>query len=81
MDLPLATPELRPRCSETASLCLPVTRSEGCNPSSLLSLTLRNTRVPLAFICVLTCHGTQGSLSSLCNSGYHIESQLLPYPD
>jgi hypothetical protein len=48
VDLPLATPELRPRCPETASLCLPVTRSEGCNPSSLLSLTLRNARVPLA---------------------------------
>jgi hypothetical protein len=50
MDLPLANPELRPWCSETTSLCLPVTKSEGRNPSSLLSLTLRkkNARVPLA---------------------------------
>jgi hypothetical protein len=32
-------------------------------------------------LCVLTCHGTHGSLSSLCNSGYHIESQLLPSSD
>ena len=34
--------------AETVSLYLPVTKSEGCNPSSLLSLTLRNARVPLA---------------------------------
>ena len=31
---------MRPRFSETVSLCLLVTKSEGCNPSSLLSLTL-----------------------------------------
>ena len=45
MNLPLATPELRPRCCETVPLCLPVTRRKGCNPSSLLSFTLHISRV------------------------------------
>jgi hypothetical protein len=31
-------------------------------------------------LCVLTRHGTHGSLSFLCNSSYHIESWLLPSP-
>jgi hypothetical protein len=33
------------------------------------------------FLCALTCHGTQGSPSSLCNYGYLIESQWIPSPD
>jgi hypothetical protein len=35
----------------------------------------------IGFLCVLTCHGTHGSMSFLCNFGYHIESWLLPSPD
>jgi hypothetical protein len=35
----------------------------------------------IVFLCVLTFHGTHGSLSSLYNFGYHIESQLHPSPD
>jgi hypothetical protein len=32
-------------------------------------------------LCDSTYHGTMGSLLSLCNSGYHIESRWFPSPD
>jgi hypothetical protein len=35
----------------------------------------------IRFLCVLTCHGTQGSMSFLCNSSYQIESHLFSSPD
>jgi hypothetical protein len=50
MDLPLATPELRPRCPETCvSLSASAQERRLQSPSSLRSLTLHRTaRVPLA---------------------------------
>jgi hypothetical protein len=38
----------------TASLCLPVPRSEGCNPSSLRSLTLRKNCQSSPRVCPLS---------------------------
>jgi hypothetical protein len=54
-------------CQHIGTLQLPSTPYHEC--SDTISL------------CASTYHGTLGSPSSLCNSGYHIESQWVPSPD